>query len=848
MKQKKWLAMLLAVMMVFTITPTTVFAVGNGEGDKTVPGWVDNNNGHPKYVEETFEFVEGNIAYSVVEGGVEVSSWYWSWYPHNCASHVDHVFAGSEYSNRGTMTIPASITHEGKKYKVVGIGSGAFYNVSSTKVILPEGLEYLADRAFKQTNVTEIKIPSTVKRIGEDGLRSSFTQITFAENSQLEEIGNMAFRGYKGTSLVLPEGVKQIGGRVFEACTNLSSITIPAGAEFTATPIFGATYQQFSYKGEVVFAQGSKYRYIDGVLYDDDTAIEIREEQQNIVIPEGIKYINEGFRIYDTVQYTSIIESITLPDSLESIGKHAFRDCKALKEIVIPENVTEIGNGAFLSCTSLERAEIKGNVTELNATFSGCSSLTEVELTNTIKNIGSQTFSGCKSLTGITLPTDLETIGMKAFFKCTALTTVIIPDGVTTISDQVFGNCKSIKMLVLPGSVNTVGKQAFQGAFNPTSATCIMLSDNIPENFNENAFGTNGANRPNKDTFTLIVPAGAEKAYAANEQLKSFVTNPDGSIKDGISVGVEFPEATQFCPGETFEIKYIMPEGASEGIRFDSTPGMDFKYDWNKETTSYVVTLISGEGTIKATPEINTIKAGNIFKQSKEFTVGHSYSEWKQTKAPDCTNPGTEERICADCQNKEIREIPALGHGETELKNAKDATCIEEGYTGDKVCKVCGEVLEQGKVIPKLAHSYDEWKQTKAPDCTNPGTEERICADCQNKEIREIPALGHGETELKNAKDATCTEEGYTGDKVCKVCGEVLEQGKVIPKLAHSYKDGKCTVCGVADPNYKPTEPGDGDTNAPETSDSSNMTLWIALLFVSGTGLLGATVYNRKKK
>lgn len=794
LKEKKWLAMLLAVAVVFTIIPTTVFAVGNGEGDKTVPGWVDENNGHPKYVEETFEFVEGDIAYSVVEDGVEVSPWYWSWYPHSCASHVDHVFAGSEYSNRGTMKIPASITHEGKEYKVVGIGSGAFYNVSSTKVILPEGLEYLADQAFKQTNVTEIEIPSTVKRIGEESLRADFTQITFAENSQLEEIGDMAFRGYDGTSLVLPEGVKRIGGRVFEACTNLSSITIPAGAEFTAMPIFGATYQQFSYKGEVVFAEGSKYRYIDGVLCDEDTAIEIREEQKNIVIPEGIKYINEGFRIYDTVQYTSIIESITLPDSLESIGKDAFRDCKALQEIVIPENVTEIGNGAFLSCTSLERAEIKGNVTELNRTFQGCSSLSDIIIPDTLTKIGDYTFSGCRNLTDFDF-SNIQSIGKESFNDCRNLKEAVLSEGITEIPEMAFAGCVSLKHISLPEGLISIGDYAFDltvengsgsyvnenpqlevinipstvinlgenfiGGVRPDGKTTLIMQSNTPPS------AVNAFLGQNAEQLNVIIPAGSEEAYAANEQFKPFVTNPDGSIKDGISVGVEFPEDTQFCPGETFEIKYILPEGATTGIRFDSTPGMKFEYDWNEETTSYVVTLISGEGTIKVTPEINTIEAGNIFKQSKEFTVGHSYGEWKQTKAPDCKNPGTEERVCADCQNKETREIPALGHGETELKNAKEATC---------------------------------------------------------------------------------TAEGYTGDKVCKVCGEVVEQGKAIPKLAHSYKDGKCTVCGATDPNYKPTEPGDGDTNVPETGDSSNMTLWIALLFVSGAGLFGATVYNKKKK
>ena len=153
--------------------------------------------------------------------------------------------------------------------------------------------------------------------------------------------------------------------------------------------------------------------------------------------------------------------------------------------------------------------------------------------------------------------------------------------------------------------------------------------------------------------------------------------------------------------------------------------------------------------------------------------------------------------------------IDADAHGETELKNAKDATCTEKGYTGDKVCKDCGKTVETGQ---------------------------------------EIEMKAHGETELKNVKEATCAEEGYTGDKVCKVCGEVVEQGKPVEKLAHSYKDGKCTVCGAVDPNYVPVTPDKPDSDSPQTGDNSNMVLWIALLFVSGTGLFGITAYSRKKR
>lgn len=95
--------------------------------------------------------------------------------------------------------------------------------------------------------------------------------------------------------------------------------------------------------------------------------------------------------------------------------------------------------------------------------------------------------------------------------------------------------------------------------------------------------------------------------------------------------------------------------------------------------------------------------------------------------------------------------------------------------------------------------------------------------------------LPHELTETE-AKEATCSEEGYTGDKACAVCGETLEKGEVIPKLAHDYRDGKCTVCGAADPDY---------SESPQTGDYGNILPWIALLFAAG-GFLG-TMYFRKR-
>ena len=128
--------------------------------------------------------------------------------------------------------------------------------------------------------------------------------------------------------------------------------------------------------------------------------------------------------------------------------------------------------------------------------------------------------------------------------------------------------------------------------------------------------------------------------------------------------------------------------------------------------------------------------------------------------------------------------------------------------------------------------------------------------DYTDTKTEVIPATSH-DTELVGAKDATCTEDGYTGDEVCKVCGVTVKQGEVLPALGHDYKDGKCSRCGAEEPTtpVEPGKPGDsGKPTTPEkpaepsqpttpaTGDSSNMTaLWVVLA-VAGLGIIALVV------
>lgn len=172
----------------------------------------------------------------------------------------------------------------------------------------------------------------------------------------------------------------------------------------------------------------------------------------------------------------------------------------------------------------------------------------------------------------------------------------------------------------------------------------------------------------------------------------------------------------------------------------------------------------------------------------------HDYEEHVETPAT-CTSRGVSYYVCKNCGlTTSKKQTPATGHIHTEVRNKKDATYTDDGYTGDTYCKDCGKKLETGTMIPKLVekeHDYGEWVLDQAPTCKKYGVRHRICKNCGDREVDVLDKVDHS-WELVSTTPATCTI-GEIQHYKCSVCGETKDVTLSNPLGEHSWDNGKVT-------------------------------------------------------
>lgn len=236
--------------------------------------------------------------------------------------------------------------------------------------------------------------------------------------------------------------------------------------------------------------------YYNGVYYTVTEIGSINHQATSVTIPNTITTIGDNAFSWCS-RLTSItipnsvtkignnafeycgLTSITIPNSVTSIGRGAFKYCRDLTSITLPDNMTTIPGYLLCGCTSLPSVIIPSGVTSIEyGAFSSCSSITSIRIPSGVTSIGEGAFSTCQSLASLTLPSGVTTIGKMAFQNCNNLSSVNIPSGVTIIGEATFFYCGNLSSIVLPSGVTEIGAKAFCG--------CSRLSSvNIPSGVTE---------------------------------------------------------------------------------------------------------------------------------------------------------------------------------------------------------------------------------------------------------------------------------------------------------------------------------------------------------------------------
>lgn len=261
---------------------------------------------------------------------------------------------GNEYEINSSGQFE-NVTIEGDWVFCKQAGRIVTYIGTDSNVVIPDKIDNIAitsighNAFYKNTNITNITIPNSVKSIGRTAL----------------------FGCTKLTSINIPASVQNIGGYALSGCSSVTNISVDEN--------------------------NTTFKSINGVLYSKDGTKLLDypsgKVDENYTIPDGVTDIGEN-----AFSGGINLKSITIPSAVTSIESGAFDNCKSLTSITIPDGITSIGVGMFYGCTNLSSVNIPNSVTNIeHSAFQNCTSLSSITIPNNSIIIKEGAFSGCKN-------------------------------------------------------------------------------------------------------------------------------------------------------------------------------------------------------------------------------------------------------------------------------------------------------------------------------------------------------------------------------------------------------------------------------------------------------------------
>lgn len=462
----------------------------------------------------------------------------------NVTIGVDVASIGAEAffgcNNLTNITIPGNVKVLANKV------FASCTNLANVTII--EGVETIGEAVFQGCGVTSITIPNSVTNLGASAFANcdSLSNITIGSGltaiqsesfsncgnltsvtigSNVETIEEKAFYSCtKLESLTIPNKVYAIVDKAFANCTSLTNLTLSSEGDLSiSSDVFEDcdAFENVYYIGDINnWVQLNCLDVLMGYDYEDCTARNLYLNGQTLteVNITTATYINSyaficcntliSVTIGDSVEsigsyafekctnLTSVtigngvqtierwaftdcskLKTLTLGNSIETIGEDAFSSAISLESVIIPDSVTTIEAGAFMLCTSLSNITIGNSVETIgNYAFEG-SIITTLTIPNSVKTIGDYAFGGA-NITTLNIPDNVTSIGADAFTSCNDLISVTIGNGVKTIGTSAFSYCDSLTSVNFGNNVERIGQTSFYGC---SSLTNIIIPDTVTE-------------------------------------------------------------------------------------------------------------------------------------------------------------------------------------------------------------------------------------------------------------------------------------------------------------------------------------------------------------------------------
>lgn len=354
---------------------------------------------------------------------------------------------GVLFTKNGDELVYYPPNHTGTTYTVpegtTKIGPAAFKGSKLLgTVVLLDGLTEVGSSAFQNAqNLSSITFPSTLKRIDDYAFSLCGNLSSFTLPEGLEYIGEGAFYFSLGPKeLTIPSTVTRLNRQAFSQCSGIETVHIKANLVYLD---YSELQFQYCLGIKTVIMEEGLTAIAGGMFLEC-------KNLSSVTIPDSVQTI--GFSAFDGCE-----KLVALPtmNGVETIGSCAFADTGLRGTITIPSSVKYIKGSVFSNCPDITAVTLPEGLLELGGYAN--TSITSINIPDSVTSIPYRAFYGCKELAGISIPGDVTSIGDSAFYGCSSLTEVIVPYNVKSIGNDAFSNCTGLQTLTLPVSLETFG-------------------------------------------------------------------------------------------------------------------------------------------------------------------------------------------------------------------------------------------------------------------------------------------------------------------------------------------------------------------------------------------------------